>query len=98
MGALDNGLFHPGLIAAENQVDRARMFTEYMETIIDNPYFIGAHWFQYIDSPITGRAYDGENYNVGFVSVTDTPYNEMVKAAQDLNSRLYERRFGSPRD
>ncbi len=94
MGSLDTGLYHPGLVMATNQKDRGRMFKEYMETVIDNPYFIGAHWFQYIDSPITGRAYDGENYNVGFVSVTDTPYEEMVKAAQDLNTNLYTRRYG----
>ncbi len=94
MGALDNGLFHPGLVMASDQADRARMFKEYMNTVIDNPYFVGAHWFQYIDSPITGRAYDGENYNVGFVSVTDTPYEQMIEAAQEVNSNLYTRRFG----
>jgi len=42
-----------------------------MESVIDNPYFIGTHWFQYIDSPMTGRAYDGENDNVGVVTITD---------------------------
>ena len=93
-GASDSGLFHPGLLHAANQEDRARMYKEYMHTVIDNPYFIGAHWFQYIDSPITGRALDGENYNVGFVSVADVPYAPMVEAAKELHTEMYERRFG----
>ncbi|MEM8947066.1 MAG: beta-galactosidase [Planctomycetota bacterium] len=90
----DTGLFHPGLIAAADQADRGRMFKEYMESVIDNPYFVGAHWFQYIDSPLTGRSYDGENYNVGFVTITDIPYPDMVAAAKALNRSLYERRYG----
>ncbi|TMO09111.1 agarase [Pseudoalteromonas sp. S327] len=93
VGASDSGLFHPGLIHASNQQDRAKMYTDYMRSVIDNPYFIGAHWFQYIDSPITGRAYDGENYNVGFITVTDRPYTEMVEAAKTINNEMYERRF-----
>lgn len=93
-GASDSGLFHPGLLHAANQEDRARMYQEYMHSVIDNPWFVGAHWFQYIDSPITGRALDGENYNVGFVSVADVPYAPMVHAARNLHSKLYERRFG----
>ncbi|AWB65074.1 agarase [Saccharobesus litoralis] len=94
MGTTASGFFHPGLIHAASQEDRARMYKDYMHSIIDNNYFIGAHWFQYLDSPITGRAYDGENYNVGFVSVTDVPYNAMVKAARELHTELYERRWG----
>lgn len=93
VGAKDSGLFHPGLIHAANQKDRAKIYSDYMHSIIDNPYFIGAHWFQYMDSPITGRAYDGENYNVGFVGVTDTPYTEMVEAAKKVHLNMYERRF-----
>ncbi|MCL1143194.1 beta-galactosidase [Shewanella gaetbuli] len=94
IGAKDSGLYHPGLIHAANQKDRAKMYQDYMKSVIDNPYFIGAHWFQYIDSPITGRAYDGENYNVGFVTVTDTPYPYMVEAAKQLHSEMYQQRFG----
>jgi len=93
IGASDSGLFHPGLIHASSQEDRAKMFEDYMQSVIDNPYFVGAHWFQYMDSPITGRAYDGENYNVGFVSVTDTPYPHMVEAAKTVNSKIYKARF-----
>ena len=94
-GASDSGLYHPGLLHAADQEDRARLYQEYMHTVIDNPYFVGAHWFQYVDSPITGRALDGENYNVGFVSVADVPYAPMVEAAIELHSELYPRRYGN---
>lgn len=93
VGAKDSGLFHPGLIHASDQQDRANMFEDYMNSVIDNPYFVGAHWFQYIDSPITGRAYDGENYNVGFVSVTDSPYQPLIESSRKINTYLYERRY-----
>lgn len=94
MGAAsDSGLFHPGLVHAANQQDRGKMFEDYMQSVIDNPYFVGAHWFQYMDSPITGRAHDGENYNVGFVNVTDTPYPQMIESAKSVNAKIYQARF-----
>ncbi|MEH6713024.1 MAG: agarase [Paraglaciecola polaris] len=92
-GAMDSGLLNPGLIHAASQADRGKKYQEYVNSVIDNPYFVGAHWFQYIDSPLTGRAYDGENYNVGFVNVTDTPYQPLVDAAKEVNSTIYSRRF-----
>ena len=66
----------------------------FFESIIDNPYFVGAHYFQYMDGPIAGRAYDGENYNAGMVNITDVPYKPMVKAVKEVNSNLYQRRYG----
>jgi hypothetical protein len=89
----DSGLFHPGLVAAADQEDRAKMYQQYMQSVVDHPNMVGAHWFQYVDSPISGRAFDGENYNVGFVSVTDIPYTEMVNAAREFNTTLYPARF-----
>ena len=61
-----------------------------MNSVIKHPNSIGAHWFQYMDSPITGRAYDGENYNVGFINVTDTPYKPIVNAAREINEVMYD--------
>ncbi len=99
MGAnSDTGLYHPGLIHAEDQKDRARMYQLYMHSAIDNPYIVGAHWFQYLDSPLTGRAYDGENYNTGFVTIADIPYKTMVNKAKEINSNLYPRRMKASTD
>lgn len=92
-GSDDAGHFHPGVVLAQDQADRGRKYKEYMNTIIDNPYFVGAHMFQYMDGPITGRAYDGENYNTGIVAVTDTPYEPLVNAAKEVHGELYERRY-----
>jgi len=51
------------------------------------PAMIGAHWFQWLDEPVTGRM-DGENYNIGFIDVTDQPYRELVDAAKVTHRRL----------
>ena len=93
-GALDRGMFHSGLVTAANQQARAAMYKQYVESVEDNPAFVGCHWFQYYDEPLTGRPVDGENYNIGFVSITDTPYPEMVEAAKAVQSELYVRRGG----
>jgi len=93
-GALDRGMFHTGLVAAANQRERARMYEEYVNSVLDHPLFVGCHWFQYIDQPLTGRWFDGENYNIGFVTITDTPYPEMVAAARKTHQAMYRRRGG----
>ena len=94
-GALDRGMFHPGLVSTPNQAARAAMYGDYMESVVDNPSFVGAHWFEDVDEPLTGRALDGENYNIGFVTVTDTPYPEMVAAARAVLVGAYQRRAGA---
>lgn len=93
VGAIDRGSFHGGLVWAQDQNERARMYEEYMLEVLKNPYFVGAHWFQYTDSELTGRAMDGENYNVGYVSVTDQPYPELVAATKKINRKLYQLAF-----
>lgn len=90
-GALDRGMFHPGLRAAADQRDRAAKFTAYVESGLRHPNIVGVHWFQYRDQPTTGRS-DGENYQVGLVDICDTPYPEMVDAARALATVLYQRR------
>lgn len=93
-GSTDTGLFHGGIVSAANQEERARKYKDYMASIIASPYFVGAHWFQYIDSPATGRAWDGENYNIGFVTVADEPYEKLIEAAREINRDLYKLRYG----
>ena len=93
-GALDRGMFHTGLRRAVDQNDRAAKFAAYMRTAVAEPWCVGAHWFQFRDQPIPGR-FDGENYNIGFVTITDTPYAELVAAARTFNRELYARRTGA---
>ncbi len=94
-GALDRGMFHPGLVSTPNQVARAVMYEDYVRSVLESPSFVGCHWFQYVDEPLTGRSFDGENYNIGLVSVTDTPYKEMVEAARRIHQMAYKIRFGT---
>lgn len=93
IGSEDSGHPKSGKIFAPNQKRRAEMFGRYLNSAIDNPYIVGVHWFQYIDSPITGRAHDGENYNVGFVTTTDIPYPYMVQQAKETHKEMYQRRY-----
>nr|MBP7053987.1 beta-agarase [Phycisphaerae bacterium] len=72
--------------------DRADKYRSYLESALRNPCIVGTHWFQYKDQPTTGRG-DGENYQIGFVDICDTPYPEIVQAARDVGYSMYERRF-----
>ena len=96
-GALDRGLFHAGLGVTSNQDARAAAYTSYLQSAVENHLVIGTHWFQYVDEPITGRWFDGENYNIGFVDVADTPYPELVNAATAIHREVYQRRSKAPR-
>jgi hypothetical protein len=91
--ATDSGMFNSGIVHAANQTDRARMYKNYMQNILAKPYMVGAHWFQYIDEPISGRAFDGENANIGFVTATDTPYPELIQAVKEVTSSMYQQRL-----
>jgi hypothetical protein len=89
-GALDRGLFHTGLVPTENQRARAEAYKQYVLGALRHPQFVGCHWFQYRDEPVTGRSWDGENYQIGFVDVADTPYRELVDAARAVGCHLYD--------
>jgi hypothetical protein len=88
IGVPENGL-GAGLVQAENQTERAVGYRYYVEQAMSLPYCIGAHWFTWRDEPVLGRM-DGENYNIGFVDVTDRPYPELIAAAKATNKRLLE--------
>jgi len=56
---------------------------------LTNPQIVGTHWFQYGDQAFTGRG-DGENYQIGFVDITDNPYPEIIEAARKIGYQLYQ--------
>jgi hypothetical protein len=72
-----------------NQAERGVAYQYYVEHAAAHPEVIGTHWFQWIDQPATGRP-DGENYNIGWVDVTDQPYQELVAAAKVTHARLFD--------
>ena len=77
----------PGLAQTSNMEERAVAYRYYVEKAASHPALIGTHWFQWIDQPSTGR-FDGENYNIGLVDVTDRPYPDMIKASKETFKRL----------
>ncbi len=96
-GALDRGMFHAGLAPTGNQRERADAYEKYVQSVLEHPSFVGCHWFQYVDEPITGRTYDGENYNIGLVSVADLAYPELTAAARRVHADAYMIRHARPR-
>jgi hypothetical protein len=79
----------PGLAQTASMAERAVAYRYYVENAAAQPALIGAHWFQWIDQPSTGR-FDGENYNIGLVDVTDRPYPDMIKATKETLTRLLD--------
>ncbi len=88
-GATDRGVFGPGLVRAKNAVDRSVKFSRYVMGAASNPSIVGVHWFCLLDQPAIGNALKGENYGVGFLSVTDTPYLEMIEASRKAAQEIY---------
>jgi hypothetical protein len=84
----------PGLAQTLNQEERGVAYRYYVENAAAHHSVVGTHWFQWLDQPSTGR-YDGENYNIGFVSVTDVPYEELVEAAKVTHRRIKDIHLGN---
>jgi hypothetical protein len=85
-GVPERGLA-PGLVQAMNQTERGVAYSYYVEHAAAHPAIVGTHWYQWIDQPVTGRR-DGENYNIGWIDVTDRPYPELVAAAKATHAKL----------
>lgn len=91
-GALDRGVFHTGLRETADQEERAEAYRRYVGSALEHPMIVGTHWFQLMDQATTGRG-DGENYQIGFLDVCDTPYPEIIRASRDVAGKMYVRRL-----
>ena len=92
-GALDRGMLHTGLRSVASQAQRGATYVHYVTQALRHPNIVGTHWFQYREQVVTGRS-DGENYQIGFIDICDTPYVETIEAARAIGSRMYEVRTG----
>ncbi|MBN2531333.1 MAG: AbfB domain-containing protein [Spirochaetales bacterium] len=81
-----NSQYRP-LPKAETQEERAEMFEIEASNFIDSPYMIGYHWFEYADQPPEGRIGDGEDFNVGIVSINDEVYEELTAKMKTMNGK-----------
>lgn len=84
----------PGLAQTINQKERGVAYSYYVENAASHPSVIGTHWFQWLDQPSTGR-FDGENYNIGFLDVTDLSYEELINEAIKTHERILDIHLGN---
>ncbi len=87
-GSIDRGLPATGIRGVASQKDRGIAYQRYVEQGFARPEVIGIHYFQWNDQPFTGR-FDGENYNIGIVDVTNRPYPELARHIRRTNNRLF---------
>ena len=92
-GCYDTGYFFASLVPVESQRERAECYERYLNAAVDNPNYVGAHWFCWRDCPITGQVNEGANAQCGLVSTADIPYSELVQAIRSVSRTMYERRF-----
>ena len=88
-GAQDRGMFHCSQVEVESQENRGEAYVRYVESGLKHPNIIGVHWHQYSDQATSAR-FCGENFQVGFTDVCDTPYPETINAARNIGYRMYE--------
>lgn len=93
-GAADRGGLGYGLVDAGTQQGRAEAYKTFVESCANMPNIVGFQYYKYNDDALTGRTMDGENFAIGLVTITDTPYPEITTAASEVNRRLYKLIFG----
>lgn len=91
-GAPDRGVPGVGLASVGDQLQRSRAYAAYVLNAVLQPNIVGTHWFAYPDQSAASRptiGKPGENYQIGFVDVTDTPYPEFTSYSRGLADVMY---------
>ncbi|MFJ4112273.1 beta-galactosidase [Pseudomonas sp. NPDC089758] len=84
-GSRDRGPFWPGPVEVAREEERGPAYGNFLKAALAQPMIVGAHWFQYLDQPASGRLLDGENGHLGLVAITDMPYPAFVEAVRKSN-------------
>ncbi len=84
-GSRDRGPFWPGPVEVAREEDRGPAYGTFLKAAMAQPMIVGAHWFQYLDQPASGRLLDGENGHLGLVAITDVPYLSFVESVRQSN-------------
>ncbi len=87
-GSDDRGPFGKGVVGVWNEAQRGAAYAKFVEAAAADPDIVGAHWFDYVDQPVTGRLLDGENSHIGLVGITDIPFAGFVEAVRKVNASL----------
>lgn len=91
-GAPDRGVPGVGLASVGDQLQRSRAYAAYVLNAVLQPNIVGTHWFAYPDQSAASRptvGKPGENYQIGFVDVTDTPYPEFTTYSRGVADAMY---------
>lgn len=94
-GCFEPGYFYASLVPVKNQAERAEAYRGYLRAVLDNPRYVGAHWFCWQDYPVTGHLGEGTNAQCGLVRMTDVPYAELVEAIRETAAGMYPRHAGA---
>lgn len=86
-GSDDRGPFGRGVVPVWNEAQRGESYARYVQAAAKDPNVVGAHWFEYTDQPVSGRALDGENAHIGLVGITDLPFKSFVDAVRQANEQ-----------
>ncbi len=84
-GSRDRGPFWGGMVEVYKEEERGPAYAHFLGQALAEPLIVGAHWFQYLDQPVTGRLLDGENAHIGLVGVADRPFAGFVEAVRKAN-------------
>ncbi|MBF8777159.1 beta-galactosidase [Pseudomonas fulva] len=84
-GSRDRGPFWPGPVEVAREEDRGPAYGNFLRAALAQPMIVGAHWFQYLDQPASGRLLDAENGHLGLVAITDVAYPGFVQAVRKSN-------------
>lgn len=84
-GSRDRGPFWGGVSEVYKEEERGPAYANFLKKALEEPLIVGAHWFQYLDQPASGRLLDGENGHLGLVAITDRPYEGFVKSVRKTN-------------
>lgn len=90
-GSRDRGPFWPGPLELAREEDRGPAYGNFLKAALAQPMIVGAHWFQYLDQPASGRLLDGENGHLGLVAITDMPYPGFVEAVRKSNLQAMDK-------
>lgn len=75
---------HGADVSVPTQKDRVEHFQRFAKGLLELPYIVGLHWFEWSDESPQGR-FDGEDQNYGLVDIHDKEYSLLTQAHAKLN-------------
>jgi len=86
-GSDDRGPFGKGVVSVYTEQQRGEAYAKFVAAAASDTNIVGAHWFEYVDQPVTGRLLDGENSHIGLVGITDLPFDGFIDAVRAANQQ-----------